>query len=370
MQTRKLWLCIAVLVALMFACRALSGSAPTATPIPPTETHTPMPPPTATDTAQPPTATPTEETPPTPTEETSVAPVIDSYDLQKEDVDDGVIVYQRFHFHDEDGDVNRIDYRVLSASVDGLDVEGGRVDISANAQKSGDTITGEWDCGSDNYEVTLEAFLRDAAGNRSEPVEYTIVCGRGASVAGDFPDTFDDNRNSWGLDQQIKIENGRLQFRNVPDNQARWTWCDACLVSEEKSQVSVEASWSNSPNSNLGLLIDSGTCNPDGLVFLIGPHGYYTIVQSVRDEQGEWSHWRPFMEWNKSSRIRTAQNAVNIISAQYEFTDELRVSLFIGDTFITRVRVYGYNGSGECSPGLYAGGPLEANFDNFNISAP
>ena len=73
------------------------------------------------------------------------------------------------------------------------------------------------------------------------------------------------------------------------------------------------------------------------------------------------------MEWKESSRIRPATNSVNIISAQYEFGEELRVSLFIDDQYITRVRVYGYNGSGECSPGLYADGGLEANFDNFDI---
>ena len=132
--------------------------------------------------------------------------------------------------------------------------------------------------------------------------------------------------------------------------------------------VSVDASWSNRPNASLGLLVDDGTCNPDGLVFLIGPHGYYSIIQAVRDEDGEWRHWRPFMDWVKSSLIRSGQDSVNEISAEYEFTDELRVSFYINGTYVTRVRVFGYNGSDECKPGLYADGGLEANFDNFDIS--
>ena len=132
--------------------------------------------------------------------------------------------------------------------------------------------------------------------------------------------------------------------------------------------MSVEATWLNTPNASLGLLIDDDTCTPDGLVFIITPVGYYRILQAVRDSSGQWSHWRPFVEWTKSGLIHKASNATNVMSITYEFGDELHVTFSLNGTRVTRVRVYGYNGSKECRPGVYADGGLDANFDNFSIS--
>jgi hypothetical protein len=350
---------------LTFACTLISSLATTDTPVPPTDTNTPEPAPTE----PPPEAPPTEEPPPPaiPTEAANTPPVIDSVDLEEQSSAGGMQVSQVIRFHDDDGDASFIDYEIISASADDLWVEGGAIDIPPDEQKRGGTITGEWDCGSDNYVVTLHAILSDQAGNQSAPMEYTITCGRGVSLQGEFPDAFDDNRNGWGLDEQIAINKGMLQFRDIPGDRSRWTWCETCLVSRENHEVTVEASWSNSPNASLGLLIDNGTCNPDGLVFVLGPHGYYSIISAVRDDDGEWRHWRPYIDWIKSSLIRPGLNQSNIISAQYEFGDELRVALYINETYVTRVRVYGYNASGECLPGLYSDGGLEANFDNFDI---
>lgn len=38
-------------------------------------------------------------------------------------------------------------------------------------------ISGEWGCGNESYEVTLQVTLTDKLGNQSNPVEYTMVCG-------------------------------------------------------------------------------------------------------------------------------------------------------------------------------------------------
>ena len=209
--------------------------------------------------------------------------------------------------------------------------------------------------------------LYDKAGNKSVPYEYTIGCNQEAALESSFPDPFDDNRNGWGLDDEVSIKDGILRFRNIPENLSRWVWCDTCSVTPDQNTVSVEASWSNTENASLGLLIDDDTCSPDGLVFIIGPFGYYSILQAVRDEAGEWRHWRPFVDWTKSSLVRKAQNATNVISVFYEFGDELHVTFSLNGSRVTRVRVYGYNGSKECRPGLYASSGLEANFDNFSI---
>jgi hypothetical protein len=187
-------------------------------------------------------------------------------------------------------------------------------------------------------------------------------------VEAGFPDQFDDNRNGWGLGDAVSIKDGLLQFRNIPEDKIYRVWCDACRVTPEQNAVSVESTWENSPVASLGLMIDDDTCTPNYLVFLISTNGYYSIQQSVRDEAGNWSHWRPYIDWTKSSLIRRSQNIKNTITTTYAFGDELTVTFFLNGTSVTRVRVYGYNGSKECRPGLVADGGLKADFDNFSIS--
>lgn len=89
----------------------------------------------------------------------------------------GLTIYQDIHFHDSDGDVIRVDYEIVSATISGVSVEGGAIDISPAEQKSGAIITGEWGCGGETYEVTLSVTFTDKLGNRSDPFEYTMACG-------------------------------------------------------------------------------------------------------------------------------------------------------------------------------------------------
>jgi hypothetical protein len=189
-------------------------------------------------------------------------------------------------------------------------------------------------------------------------------------VPGGFPDPFDDNRNGWNVSDNYYIQDGALHFRGTTTGKSHRMYCKNCVVTPEQSSVSVEASWSNIANKSLGLLVDSNTCTPDGLIFIIGPHGYYRVSQAVRDASGEWSHWRPFIDWTKSSKIRTAQDQPNLLTAEYEFGDEgLHVTFYINGSYVTRVEVFGYNGTKQCRPGLYSDSNLEANFDNFSIPA-
>ena len=53
------------------------------------------------------------------------------------------------------------------------------INIPAEAQKRGAVVSGGWKCGTQVYYVTIRAFIMDADGRRSNPVEYTIHCNGG-----------------------------------------------------------------------------------------------------------------------------------------------------------------------------------------------
>ena len=324
----------------------------------------------ATPTALPPTETATMPPEPTLTVEAKHIPVITSVNLRSKTSQGEMTVYQDIKFTDSEGDVHHVDYEVMSSSVENVSVKGGKIILKASTQKTGGLVTGTFNCGDGNYDATLAAILSDRAGNKSEPYQYTIVCNLGAKAVAGFPDLFDDNRNGWDLDNEVTIQDGRLQFRNIPKGKARWKWCKACKVDSDHNTVSVEAAWSTIANRSLGLLVDNDVCTPDGLVFVISHYGNYSILQSVRDASGTWKYWRPFIAWTKSDLIRKAQNMTNVISAVYEFGDELHVTFFINGTRVTRVKVFGYNGFKECRPGVFSDSEIDANFDNFSITPP
>ena len=355
-----------ITVLILTACApAQVLSTPTFLPTPTAESiATPIP--TTTTVATP--TRPVNTATPLPPTESSHAPVIKSVDMHQVESDGNMTVYQDIFFEDAKGDVYYVDYEIISSTAETHWVVDGPVNAPAQEQQNGAKVTGTLDCESYSYEVNLSVRLYDKAGNKSFPYKYKVVCGAGVVPVG-FPDQFDDNRNSWGIGDETSISNGKLRFRNVPEGQSQWVWCAECWVNSDQNSASVEASWSNTAEASLGLLIDDSTCTPDGLVFIIDPFGYYSIAQSVRDDSGEWSHWRDFIGWTKSSLIRRAQNATNVISASYEFGDELYVTFYLNGSRVTRVRVYGYNGSKECRPGLFADSGLEANFDNFTISS-
>lgn len=335
----------------------------------PTATATELP----TPTALPPTETAT--TPPklTPTAKPEHIPTITSVTFSSKTNFGQMTVYQDIFFKDSKGDFYYVDYEVISSSSENVKVGGGYEKFVSSTQKKAGLVTVTYDCGGGNYDVTLAARIVDQADNESEPYSYTIVCGLGAKAVTGFPDLFDDNRNGWNLVIGFTIQDGKLQYRNLftfIKGRAFWTSCEACKVDSDHNTVSVDASWSNAVVGALGFLVDNEGCTPDGLVFVIAPTGVYSIQQSVREASGEWKYWRPFIDWTKSSLIRKAQNMTNVISAVYEFGDELNVTFSINGTRVTRVRVFGYNGSKECLPGVFSDSEIDANFDNFSISAP
>jgi hypothetical protein len=166
-----------ILLALLVAgCSPGQPSTPPATQVPPS---TPVPTSTQKPTSTP-TSIPATNTPLLPSPTTNPlqgVPVFTSIVLRAEDTSSGEVIYQDFFFKDPDGDVNFIDYEVVSTTAENVAVQGGAVNVSAALQKSGGETTGTWNCGEWTYDVTLRATLIDSKGFRSITQLYTMRCG-------------------------------------------------------------------------------------------------------------------------------------------------------------------------------------------------
>jgi len=115
---------------------------------------------------------------PLPTAESGV-PTVQSVQLRRDTSSGKLVIYQDIHFIDSDGDVTRVDYKIVSTTNPDVQVEGGELNISSEEQKVGIFFTGEWGCGGGNYTVTLSVVLTDRAGHHSAPYEYTMNCDTG-----------------------------------------------------------------------------------------------------------------------------------------------------------------------------------------------
>jgi hypothetical protein len=107
------------------------------------------------------------------------APVIDSVTLRKvtEQYD---VVYPEFHVHDASGTVRYIHREVIATnSPKPLTAQDAVISISADQQMKGATFAGAWRCGPETYYVTLQAFMMNLSGLKSNVVEYTIHCNGG-----------------------------------------------------------------------------------------------------------------------------------------------------------------------------------------------
>jgi hypothetical protein len=106
-------------------------------------------------------------------------PVIDSVTMRKE-MQRYETIYPEFHFHDPSGTVRYI-HRELTAtsSPKPLAVRDGLIDISPEQQMKGAVYAGGWPCGPESYYVTIQAFVMNLDGQKSNVVEYTIHCNGG-----------------------------------------------------------------------------------------------------------------------------------------------------------------------------------------------
>jgi hypothetical protein len=106
-------------------------------------------------------------------------PVIDSVIMRKE-MQRYETIYPEFHFHDPSGTVRFIHREVTAtSSLKPLTVRDGVIDISAEQQMRGAVYSGGWPCGPESYYVTIQAFVMNLDGQKSNVVEYTIHCNGG-----------------------------------------------------------------------------------------------------------------------------------------------------------------------------------------------
>ncbi|HUE10426.1 MAG TPA: hypothetical protein VMQ54_05795 [Steroidobacteraceae bacterium] len=107
------------------------------------------------------------------------APVIDSVTLRQE-MRQYEVIYPEFHFHDPSGTVRYIHREVIAtSSPKPLTIKDAVISISAEQQIKGATFVGGWPCGPETYYVTLQAFMMNLGGLKSNVVEYTIHCNGG-----------------------------------------------------------------------------------------------------------------------------------------------------------------------------------------------
>jgi hypothetical protein len=110
----------------------------------------------------------------------NAAPVIDLVTIRK-DIERYEVVYPEFHFHDPSGTTQFIHREIIATnSPKPLHFkDAGVISISAEQQIKGATFVGGWHCGPETYYLTVQAFMMNLAGLRSNVVEYTIHCNGG-----------------------------------------------------------------------------------------------------------------------------------------------------------------------------------------------
>jgi hypothetical protein len=141
-------------------------------PAPPTATPTPQPTWTPLPTYTPyPTPTPV---PPTPIPE--LPPRILSMKQERGSGDNANKIYMHFTFVDPNSDANYVMYEIIDkTSWANLYVKNGSFSAAGDQTTEG-TFYGTWTCGGGTYFATLNATLKDAQGNVSEPYVYTVRC--------------------------------------------------------------------------------------------------------------------------------------------------------------------------------------------------
>jgi hypothetical protein len=116
---------------------------------------------------------------PTPVPQAEDGPVLEAI-TQRQVVLRYPVVYPEFHFHDINGNVRLIHRQLISTNAPHLNLNAdGVITISADQQRKGAVFVGEWNCGPESYYATIEAYLMDLDGKRSNALQYTIRCNGG-----------------------------------------------------------------------------------------------------------------------------------------------------------------------------------------------
>jgi len=89
-----------------------------------------------------------------------------------------LIIHKDIHFIDPDGDAKIVTYTVLHSDIENYYVEDDPITATAEQQKQGTFVTATWKCGSQSYQITLNARIIDEAGHQSPPFKLVFDCRR------------------------------------------------------------------------------------------------------------------------------------------------------------------------------------------------
>ena len=116
--------------------------------------------------------------PPTITPLAALAPIIDHVAVRYDSSSGGLVVYLDVYFYDGEGDANFLDLQLVSSSVA---VTGKIKDVSfapsAN-QRKGAVVTGQWSCGTKQYDMTVGVVITDQAGHTSNTMGVNFSCNK------------------------------------------------------------------------------------------------------------------------------------------------------------------------------------------------
>jgi hypothetical protein len=103
-------------------------------------------------------------------------PEITNVELVEDWEEGNLIVYQQIAYIDRDGDAQKTDYEIVDSTNDSVYMNDGVIRTPGYEQRLGALTTGTWYCDQDEYTVTLQVSIIDAAGNKSPPYRYTVRC--------------------------------------------------------------------------------------------------------------------------------------------------------------------------------------------------
>ncbi len=116
--------------------------------------------------------------PPTTTPLAALAPVIDRVVVRLDSSSGGLLAFLDVYYYDGEGDANFVDFQLISTSVES---SGTIKDVSiapSPNQRRGSVVTGQWACGTKQYDVAVAVTIRDQAGHASNTIGVTFSCNK------------------------------------------------------------------------------------------------------------------------------------------------------------------------------------------------
>ncbi len=117
-----------------------------------------------------------DDAPTPPAIPTGSAPKLDKVVL-RESIERYKVVYPTLYFHDADGDVDTVHREIIATDAPHPRFRPtSLITVDPDRQKSGGVYVGQWKCGPNPSTTTLRVYLTDRGGNRSNTLDYKVVC--------------------------------------------------------------------------------------------------------------------------------------------------------------------------------------------------